>query len=148
MAPDRWLDSLIHLRCLTERFSAALPQLTLAKFIEDGHFARHVRRMREMYGTRLATFRTEVRRYLNGALSLAEIEAGLNVAGFLDNSIPASRVAKRAESQKLDLWTLDRFALDRKDLNGFLLGFAPFTEREIRGAIPRFARAIETALTS
>jgi GntR family transcriptional regulator/MocR family aminotransferase len=42
-------------RCLIERFPTPLPQRTLASFIEEGHFARHLRRLREFYGARLAT---------------------------------------------------------------------------------------------
>jgi GntR family transcriptional regulator/MocR family aminotransferase len=143
VAPDPWLDSLLRLRRLTERFPAALPQRTLAAFIEEGHFARHLRRMRELYGARLTTLRTDIKRHLDGAVSLPEIKAGLNIPAFLDRSIDAATAAGRAQADKLEVWTLDRFALARRDLNGFLLGFAPFTEREIHAAVLKLARAIE-----
>jgi GntR family transcriptional regulator/MocR family aminotransferase len=145
VAPHEWLDALLQLRRLTERFPAALPQRTLAAFIEEGHFARHLRRLRELYGARLTTLRRAVKRHLDGAVSLPEIEAGLHIPAFLDKSIDAATVAERARADKLEIWTLDRFALARRDLNGLLLGFAPFTEREIHAAVLRLARAMPSA---
>lgn len=143
VAPDAWLDPLLRLRRLTERFPAALPQRTLAAFIEEGHFARHLRRMREVYGARLAALRAALQSELDGVVSLPEIEAGLNIPAFLHKSKDARAAAECAEAQDLEVWTLDRFAIARTDLNGFLLGFAPFTEQEIRTAVSKLASVIE-----
>jgi GntR family transcriptional regulator/MocR family aminotransferase len=141
-APHHWIDPLLRLRRLTERFPASLPQRTLAAFLNEGHFARHLRRVRELYASRLAALRAAVHSQLAGVIALPEIEAGLHIPAFLDNSIDATTIAERARAHQLDLWTLQSFALTRTDLNGFLLGFAAFTERQLRESITKLARLL------
>jgi hypothetical protein len=67
---------------------------------------------------------------------LAEVDLAFGHEDFF------SRAAERAESHQLEVWTLDQFAFKRKDFNGFLLGFAPFTERELRAAVGTLSRVL------
>ena len=73
---------------------------------------------------------------------MPEIEAGLNIPAFLEPSINAAAAAGRGLLAGLEVWTLDRFAFKRKDLNGFLLGFAAFHERELRAAVVILSRSL------
>jgi DNA-binding transcriptional MocR family regulator len=50
--------------------------------------------------------------------------------------------APAATRHGLDVWALDRYALRRRDLRGLVLGFAAFTERELRDAVATLARAL------
>ena len=55
-----------------------------------------MRRMRELYGARLATLQDSVRRYLKGAVELPDIQAGLNSPAYLVNGMKANAAAVRA----------------------------------------------------
>jgi GntR family transcriptional regulator/MocR family aminotransferase len=101
--------------------------------------------MRERYGARRAALEADVERYLGGVLRLPEIQAGLSTPAYLRGGIAASDVIERGSRRDLDLWSLDRYALQRRDLSGLLLGFAAFTEREIRDAVIALAGAVEEA---
>ena len=63
-------------------------------------------------------------------------------AAWLHGCMAARLHGGRAE---LELWRLHRWALRRRDLHGLVLGFAAFTERQIRDAVVALARAIEAA---
>lgn len=141
VVPDAWLDPLLRLRRQVDRYPAVLPQRTLAQFLAEGHYGRYLRRVRGLYATRLAVLRDAVERRLWGALRLPQIEAGLSIPAFLNASISAEKIA--ANAPQLDLWTLRRYAFERQDLNGFVLGFAPFTEAQIRKGVADLAKAIE-----
>lgn len=143
VTPERWREPLIRLRRQVERYPPALPQLVLASFIAEGHFARHLRRMRELYAGRLALLRSEIRSRLDGVLRLPEIEAGLNTPAYLQTSMTSREAAERARRRNLEVWPLDRYALARKDLRGLLLGFAALSERQIRKGVTELARALE-----
>jgi hypothetical protein len=65
-------------RSLVDRFPPVLGQAVLCDFITEGHFARHLRAMRELYGARLAVLRGGVRK-LSGMLELATESAGLEI---------------------------------------------------------------------
>jgi hypothetical protein len=82
--------------------------------------------------------------WLAGAIRLPEFEAGLGIPGFLEPSIPTDKLIANADAYRLDLWSLRRFALRRKGLNGLLLGFAPFTEQELRTGVIALARAADS----
>jgi GntR family transcriptional regulator/MocR family aminotransferase len=142
VVPDPWLDRLLALRYQTDLYPPTLLQAALAAFIDQGHFARHLRRMRELYGTRRAALETGIQRQLGGLLRIPEIQAGLSTPAYLldgRSSLQASQLATRSG---LDVWALDRCALRRRDLRGLVLGFAAFTEREIRDGVAVLARAL------
>jgi len=143
VAPDAWIDRVLALRYETDLYPPALSESVLAAFIEGGHFARHLRRMRELYGARREALRREVERTLGGALRLPAIEAGLSTPAYLPRATPVRAVAEHGARAGLELWRLDRYALHRRDLHGLILGFAAFSERQLRDATGVLARAIE-----
>jgi GntR family transcriptional regulator/MocR family aminotransferase len=95
VVPDAWRDAVLKLRRQTERYppgkqdqpNTGLPQIVLAAFFAQGHFAKHLRRMRELYGARLTALRHDMERYLSGVLQLPAIEAGLNTPAYLLNGM-------------------------------------------------------------
>lgn len=143
VVPDAWIDRVLALRYQMDLYPLALSETVLAAFIEGGHFARHLRRMRELYGSRREALQREIERTLGGALRLPAIEAGLSTPAYLPRTTPVRAVVERSTRAGLDLWRLDHCALRRRDLHGFVLGFAAFTERQIRDAVAALARAIE-----
>lgn len=142
VVPNRWMDALLALRFQTDRYPPVISQLVLAGFIQEGHFARHLRRMREIYGQRRAALQTDAERYLGGILELPEIAAGLNTPAYLRNGMDSREAADLASRHDVEVWPLDRFALRRQDLQGFVLGFAAFNEREIRKGVLSLAKAL------
>jgi GntR family transcriptional regulator / MocR family aminotransferase len=143
VVPDAWVDRILALRYQVDLYPPAIEQAVLAAFIEEGHLARHLRRMRERYGARLAALVRAVERHLAGALRLPEIQAGLSTPAYLPRRVGARAVVERGALGHLDLWSLDRYALERRDLNGLLLGFAAFTERQLSDGVVTLARIIE-----
>jgi len=142
VVPDPWLEPVVSLRRRVERYPSRLPQLVLARFLDEGHFAKYLRRMRELYGRRLAALRQDVDRYLKGVLELPEIEAGLNTPAYLRNGMTSRQAARLAETANVEVWPLDRFAITRGDLRGLVLGFAAFDEKEIRKGVLALAKAL------
>ncbi|HWM88667.1 MAG TPA: PLP-dependent aminotransferase family protein, partial [Kofleriaceae bacterium] len=124
VVPDAWIDRILALRYQTDLYPPAIAQAVLAAFIEEGHLARHLRRMRERYGGRLAALLRAIERRLGGALRVPEIQAGLNTPAYLPRGASPRAIVERGARHGLDLWSLDRYALERRDLRGLLLGFA------------------------
>ncbi|MBL8219313.1 MAG: PLP-dependent aminotransferase family protein [Bryobacterales bacterium] len=142
VVPPQHMDSLLRLRRQTDRYPPGLSQAVLAAFLNEGHFARHLRRMRELYGTRLHTLRHEAGRRLSGLLRFPEIEAGLNTPAFLENGMTSRQAAERAAARGVEAWPLARYAIVRRDLRGLILGFAACNERAIREGVIALARAL------
>src|SRR5436190_640303 len=124
-------------------YPPALLQATLRAFLDEGHFARHLRRMREIYAARREALESSLARHLGGLLHVPEIHAGLSTPAYLLDRRSSRDAADAATRHGLDVWALDRFALRRRDLRGLVLGFAAFTERELRDAVVTLARALD-----
>jgi GntR family transcriptional regulator/MocR family aminotransferase len=139
---------------LVEPFAAAesssthhpplMEQAILADFIQEGHFARHIRRMRELYAERLAAFLEAAHLRLGGLLEIPSVEAGLQTVGWLNGKLNAEQAASAAAKHDVEVVPLSRYSRARKS-KGLLLGFAAVDVPELRDGVERLARALEQA---
>ena len=141
--PSTLVDPFLAQRFSVDLHPSGLDQAILCDFIIEGHLGRHVRRMRELYAQRLAALQDGARRFLDGLLEVQPIQAGLNTAGILRNSMTSRQAEAAASARGIEAMALSRFALKRTDVHGLLLGFAAFDQREIRRGIMSLATALE-----
>jgi len=124
-----------------------LDQVVLCDFIQEGHFARHVRRMRQLYGERLEVLKEETREKLGERLELRHVEAGLRTVGWLKGGVSAEHVARAAAERDVEVVPLSRYAYGRSRRNGLVLGFAAVNEKELRRGVEELARVLEPVTT-
>jgi GntR family transcriptional regulator/MocR family aminotransferase len=122
-----------------------IDQAILCDFIREGHFARHVRRMRELYAERLGVFAEAADRRLKGLLEIPPVEAGLRTVGWLLRGKSADQVAKAAARHNVEVVPLSRYAYGQSRRNGLVLGFAAVDARELRRGVDRLAEVLEHA---
>jgi len=146
--PPALLDPLLALRLGVDLHPPSLDQAILCDFMTEGHLGRHIRRMRDLYANRLAALQHEARRYLAGLLDVSPIQAGLNTPGFLRNGMESRQAEQVAANHGIEAPGLDRFTLGRGQVEGLLLGFAAFDEREICRGIVTLAAALERGASS
>jgi GntR family transcriptional regulator / MocR family aminotransferase len=141
--PPALLDPVLALRLGVDLHPPSLDQAILCDFMTEGHLGRHIRQMRDLYANRLAALQHEARRYLAGLLDVSSIQAGLNTVGLLRNGMESRQAEVVAANYGIEAPGLDRFTLKRGQVEGLLLGFAAFDEREIRRGIVTLAGALE-----
>jgi GntR family transcriptional regulator/MocR family aminotransferase len=129
---------------LTVRHAPLLEQLVLSEFITQGHFGRHLRRMREVYAERLSVLLEEARLRLAGLLEISNVEAGLQTAGLLSGGMNAESAAAAAAKLNVDVTPVDRYSLGRVVPQGLQLGFAALDAKEIRRGVRDLAIALES----
>ena len=120
-----------------------IDQAILCDFIREGHFARHVRRMRQLYAERLSVLIRSARARLGGLLEIGDVEAGLRTVGWLRHGISAERVAEAAAKHDVEVVPLSRYGYGRSPRNGLVLGFAAVDARELRRGVEGLARVLE-----
>jgi GntR family transcriptional regulator/MocR family aminotransferase len=120
----------------------SLDQAVLCDFIVEGHFGRHLRRMRDLYASRLAVMIDAGHHYLKGLLQISGVQAGLYTAAFLQNGMTSREAEAAATARGIETRALDRFTLRRKDPKGLLLGFAAHDEKAIRQGLGGLAAAL------
>lgn len=148
VVPPALVDTVSAAKSLTTRHAALLDQAILADFIADGHFGRHLRRMREVYAARLQVLQLEGARALAGALDFSPVEAGLQTVGWLAPGLVAEDVQQAAASRGVEVAALSRFARRAMSREGLQLGFAAVDEMEIRRGLRELAVAIDAVRRS
>ncbi|HYW36795.1 MAG TPA: PLP-dependent aminotransferase family protein, partial [Terriglobales bacterium] len=131
------------IQSLTFRHAPLLEQLVLTDFITEGHFGRHLRRMREVYAERLSVLLEEARLRLAGLLEISSIEAGLQTVGWLSGEIDAESAAAAAAKRNVDVTPVGRYSQGRAATQGLQLGFAALDLKEIRRGVRELAIALE-----
>jgi GntR family transcriptional regulator/MocR family aminotransferase len=130
---------------LVERFQAirrvmdlsppSFYQEVLSDFIREGHFARHIRRMRVHYGELRSALVVSLGRELGPLVEVLGDEAGMHVAVMLQNGSRDLDIAERAARLNLSLWPLSPSYMGEASRQGFILGFGGTRLTEIPNAV-------------
>ena len=140
--PAPLIDPFLGFRYRTDFRNSSFDHAVLCDFIVNGHFARHLRRMRNLYAERLATLMEGSTQHLSGLLEISSVRAGLYTIAYLKNGMPSRRAEKLAAAQGLEVLAVDRCTLRRPDPQALLLGFGGFDELAIRHGLIRLAKAL------
>jgi GntR family transcriptional regulator/MocR family aminotransferase len=142
VAPPDLVDAFVAARAVTDRHSRSLDQAVLADFINEGHFAHHLRRMRRVYAERQSVLVAEARRHLAGLLDVAPTESGMHLIGWLPAGQDDRAAARRAAAHDIDAQPLSAYAGRRLPRGGLLLGFTAVGEAELREGVRDLANAL------
>jgi GntR family transcriptional regulator/MocR family aminotransferase len=123
-------------------FPPYLYQEVLADFMALGHFGRHIRRMRQLYGARRATLINCLRAEFGDQIELHGAAAGMHVTMTLPEGFDDREIAGRAAQERLWLWPLSPNYMGNKRRNGFVLGFASTAAEHIPAAVKRMRSVI------
>jgi GntR family transcriptional regulator / MocR family aminotransferase len=146
VVPTALAPTITALRSGTDRYPPALEQAVLADFIGEGHFARHVRRMRALYGQRVTLFCEIARQELGGLLEVPPIEAGLRLLGWLPEGVSDLRVRDEAVGRGVDVEPLSVHRAESGGRGGVLLGYAGYNGIAMRRGMQELAAAIRAAM--
>lgn len=142
VVPPHMMDVFAAAQSVSKHHPPLLAQAVLCDFISEGHFARHIRRMREVYAERLGVLLRAAREKLEGVLEISHVEAGLQTIGWLAPEFDAEAVAQAAAERNVEVRPLRRYAYGRAPANGIVLGFAAVEAKELRRGIEELARGL------
>lgn len=128
---------------VTRRHARLVDQAVLSDFITEGHFGRHLRRMRRVYAERLSVLLESAREHLGGLLEISPIEAGLQTFGWLAEGIASDDAAAAAAKRGIDVTPLSRHSRTPMQRQGVQLGFAAVDEKAIRKGVRELAAALK-----
>ena len=116
-------------------------QEALAAFITEGHLARHVRRMRRVYGARrevlLSGLREEFGRWLEPVPSVA----GLHLAALVKGSVDVAGVVESARERAVGVYSMERFRVGKGGgVSGLVFGYGGLDEGGIRAGLAQLRR--------
>lgn len=105
-------------------------QAIVADFMDEGHFATHIRLMRQLYRARYEALQ-EAARSLPDSLRLQETTAGFHTPALLDPRISETAVVEQAAARGVTLAPLGRYCLSPIAQAGLVFGFGCATPEDI-----------------
>jgi len=152
MFPSMRLGYLVIPFDLIERFAAMrqvmdicsthITQAVMSDFIREGHFARHIRRMRPIYAERRRVLVAELERQLGDNLTIMGDQAGMHLAIFPARVRDDRKIAATAARQSLWLSALSSSYVGRTPRHGFVLGFGNAQAKDIPQAVRHLKKLI------
>ena len=124
--PSLW-ERFLRARQALDLFPPTLYQLALADFLREGHFARHLRRMRRVYLERRDALLTGLEQNCGDRLTVPNADAGLHVAALLEGGPSDVEVVRRLAGRSLAATALSTCYAGASPQSGLLLGFGGST---------------------
>jgi GntR family transcriptional regulator / MocR family aminotransferase len=129
------VSAFVAAKWLTDLHSATLEQQTLAEFIHDGSYERHLRRLRQRHAQRRAVLLQAIRKVLGDRVEITGEDAGAHIVLWPRKSLREAAAMNLAEKRGVGIYGFSHCFLKAPPRPGFILGFAHLTEREIRDGI-------------
>jgi len=141
--PPDLVDRFHAVRQAMDVYPPHLYQAVLHDFIGEGHFARHIRRTRLIYGERRNVLVDALTREFGASVEVLGAEAGMHLVATLPKGLRDRAVSAQAARQNLWLWPLSPCYL-QKPRQGFILGFGSTTPKQIPKAVGRLRALIKS----
>jgi GntR family transcriptional regulator/MocR family aminotransferase len=142
VVPDGTVDAFAAARALSDRHPPGPSQALVAEFLAEGHFARHIRRMRTLYGERQAALVSAARREWRGLLEVPPADAGMHLVGWLSNGMSDRDASRRAAAAGISAPPLSAYYHAAAARPALLLGYSSITARKICEGARRLAAAM------
>jgi len=141
VVPDDLVERFLAARFALDISPGTFWQAVLADFIGEGHFARHIRRMRLVYAERRNALIESLQQQLGSMVKMTGIETGMHFSVVM-NEVSDREVSARAARQNLWLVPLSAFYLGKAAQQGFILGFGSTRAEEIAGAVRKLRKLV------
>ena len=146
VAPPALADTFERIAGATLQGVPTSQQAVVASFIEEGHFASHIRRMRKLYAERQEVLLEAADARLKGMLDVVRSESGFQTIGHLAPGLEEQRVADAAAERGVTVTPIRRFCLEPVAMKGLVLGFSACQPREIRAGVATLAEVLEDSV--
>lgn len=110
-------------RALFAAGSPSITQALVAEFVAEGHFARHIQRMRRLYNERRALTIEALDRSLPKGLQVERSPGGMHLVLRLPEDVSDTALAEQVLARGMSVQALSRWAASSQRQSGLLLSF-------------------------
>lgn len=141
VAPERLQPAFSAAKWLTDRHVALLYQAVLALFIDEGHFERHLRRMRKVYERRRQALLEAFAEHFGDRARLLGTQSGMHVLVHLEDVGDAEAYIARAAEQGVGIYSARMYYTGEAPKGAsFLMGYSSVTDDGIREGVRLLAK--------
>jgi GntR family transcriptional regulator/MocR family aminotransferase len=147
LAPAQLVEPLIKIRAVMDQHSPAIDQATLARFLTEGYFLSHIKRMRKLYSERREFFIEQFNQLLSDYFILEIPEAGLHFVAWLRRKSDLPVITRVCTEIGIRPSPLSSCFIKAELDPALTFGFAAWTPAQIREGLRKLATALDRAVT-
>jgi GntR family transcriptional regulator/MocR family aminotransferase len=114
----------------------------VAEFMQQGHFAAHIRRMRQMYREQRDALAATLTRRAAGRLDVDVPDQGMHLVAYLTGGAADTEIEAAAQQAGIVVRAISRFYRTATPRAGLMLGFSGFPRQLIVPAAARLATLV------
>ena len=146
LAPERLVEPMIKIRAVMDQHSPAIDQATLARFLTEGFFLSHIKRMRKLYCDRREYFIDQFNNFLGKYFRLEIPEAGLHFVAWLRRKTDLPLITTVCNEMGFRPSPLSSCFMQAEPEAALTFGFAAWSRAQIRDGLGKFAAALNSKL--
>lgn len=146
VAPPQLVDALTAAKRVADLFAPTMLQEVLADFLIEGHYERHLRRLRERNAARRRALLEASAAHLGNRAVIAGIKAGMHAMLWLP-TVPLRdlpTLVRRAERASVLVYANTNYYLGQPARSGVVLSFSSLSEAEIDEGIRILGKVIRS----
>ena len=142
VVPRALLQAFVDARYLIDRQPATLQQAVVCEFMQEGHFAAHLRRMRQLYREQRDALAETLTRRAAGQLDVAVPDQGMHLVAYLCDGLSDTAIEAAAGQAGIVVRAISRFYRAAHPRPGLMLGFSGFPRQSIVPSAARLAAIV------
>lgn len=142
VVPESLIDVFSLAKYYTDMRSSYLEQVTLALFIQEGHYARHVRKVRKACYERQQALIDAIQQYLADILTVQSTDSGIHLVCWLTGEWTEQDFMAKCIEAGLAVQPLSRYCQISHQKPAILFGYAAHQPEEINHSIRKLAQLI------
>ncbi len=142
VVPRALLQAFVGARYLIDRQPATLPQAVVSEFMQQGHFAAHIRRMRQLYRDQRDALAETLMRRAADRLDVVVPDQGMHLVAYLSDGSSDIAVEASARRAGIVVRAISRFYRAARPRAGLMLGFSGFPRQSIVPSAARLATLV------
>src|SRR5438105_7438840 len=146
LAPQQLVDPMIKIRAVMDQHSPAIDQATLARFLTEGFFLSHIKRMRKLYSDRREFFIEQFNNLLSNYFILEIPEAGLHFVAWLRRKADLPLITRVCGEIGMRPSPLSSCFMKAEAEPALTFGFAAWSRAQIREGLSKFTAALNSRL--
>src|SRR6516225_2909899 len=146
VAPHQLVEPMIKIRAVMDQHSPAIDQATLARFLTEGFFLTHIKRMRKLYSDRRDFFIDQFNKLLGNYFILEIPEAGLHFVAWVRQKEHMPVIARVCSDIGIRPSPLSSCFMKVEPKPALTFGFAAWSRAQIREGLGKFAATLNSKL--
>ena len=143
VVPSALMKTFVTARYLADRQPSSLTQAVVTQFIEEGHFAAHLRRMRLQYRDQRDALVAAMQHQLGDAITVDPPDQGMHLVAYLRRGLSDHAIERAARNHDVIVRAMSGLYVDARPRSALVLGFSGYPRQMIAPAVARLAKAIE-----